>query len=68
MKRAVRTALLVCAIIITFVSSALAQKVNVVYDHQATFASYHTYRWGTNKGQLPDAGEEELLMRRSNHP
>jgi Domain of unknown function (DUF4136) len=40
------------------VSFALAQKVNVEYDHQASFASYHTYRWGKNRGQLPDADED----------
>jgi Domain of unknown function (DUF4136) len=61
MKTALRTALLVCAIMTTAVTSALAQKVNVEYDHQATFTSYHTYRWGKNKGQLPDAGEDSQV-------
>ena len=61
MKTALRTALLVCAIMTTAVTSALAQKVNVEYDHQATFTSYHTYRWGKNKGELPDAGEDSQV-------
>jgi hypothetical protein len=38
---------------------SVAQKVNIEYDHQKSFASYHPYRWGINKGQLPDPGEDQ---------
>jgi Domain of unknown function (DUF4136) len=61
MKTALRTCLLVGAMMTTVVSSALAQKVNVEYDHQATFTSYHTYIWGKNKGELPDAGGDAQI-------
>ena len=61
MKTAIRTSLMVCVMMTIFTVSALAQKVNVEYDHQATFTSYHTYRWGKNKGELPDAGDDSQI-------
>lgn len=61
MKTVLGTSLLACAMMTTAAASALAQKVNVEYDHQASFASYHTYRWGKNKGELPDAGGDSQI-------
>jgi Domain of unknown function (DUF4136) len=61
MKTAIRTSLMVCVMMTIFTVSALAQKVNVEYDHQATFTSYHTYRWGKNKDQLPDVGDDAQI-------
>ncbi len=31
-----------------FVGSALAQQVSVNYNHNQSFANYHTYAWGSN--------------------
>jgi hypothetical protein len=50
---------LVCCVLAMALSpSAFAQKVSVEYGHQVPFASFKTYRWGKNKGQLPDAAED----------
>ena len=38
-----------CAVMFCLISSvALAQQVSVNYDHNASFAQYHTYAWGSN--------------------
>lgn len=38
-----------------------AQKVSVEYAHQVDFSKIKTYRWGKNKGQLPDKAEDEHI-------
>ena len=42
-------------------SSAFAQKVSVEYAHQVDFSKFHTYRWAKNKGQFPDASEDQHI-------
>src|SRR5208337_1882217 len=38
-----------CVVAICLASSfAIAQQVSVNYDHNASFAQYHTYAWGSN--------------------
>jgi hypothetical protein len=43
--------------------SAFAQKVSVEYAHQVDFSKFQTYRWGKNKGQLPDPAEDNHIKR-----
>jgi len=50
--------LLASALVIAVGTQAWAQKVSVEYAHQVPFSAFHTYRWGKNKGQLPDAAED----------
>jgi hypothetical protein len=50
--------LVCCALAMALSPSAFAQKVSVEYGHQVSFASFKTYRWGKNKGQLPDPAED----------
>jgi hypothetical protein len=40
---------------------AFAQKVDVDYGHQEDFSKVSTYKWGKNKGQLPDPLEDDHL-------
>jgi hypothetical protein len=49
---------LICALAIALSSPAFAQKVSVEYAHQVAFSNFKTYRWGKNKGQLPDASQD----------
>jgi len=42
----------------------LAQKVSVEYAHQVDFSKFHTYRWGKNKGALPDPAEDDHIQRK----
>ena len=42
-------------------ASAFAQKVSVEYAHQVDFSKLSTYRWAKNKGQLPDASEDQHI-------
>jgi hypothetical protein len=48
----------VCVLGITVSSPAFAQKVSVEYAHQVPFSNFKTYRWGKNKGELPDAAQD----------
>lgn len=43
------------------VSPALAQKVDVDYAHREDFSKVATYKWGKNKGQLPDTLEDDHI-------
>jgi hypothetical protein len=43
---------------------AFAQKVSVEYDHQVDFSKYKTYRWGKNKGELPDASDDAHIKQK----
>ena len=47
-----------CALAMALSPCAFAQKVSVEHGHQVLFASFKTYRWGKNKGQLPDPAED----------
>ncbi len=40
------------------VAPAFAQRVSVDYGHQVDFAKYTTYKWGKNKGELPDPTDD----------
>jgi len=42
-------------------SRALAQKVHVDYAHQENFSKVATYKWGKNKGELPDTLEDDRI-------
>ncbi len=46
------------SIMLALATSTFAQKVNVEYGHQVDFSKYTTYKWGTNKGELPDPQED----------
>jgi hypothetical protein len=52
-----KTKLLICALLLCFAwSIATAQQVSVNYDHNASFAQYHTYAWGSNnKNQIQNS-------------
>ncbi len=41
-------ALTVCALCLMLAAPALAQQVSVNYNHDASFAQFHTYAWGSN--------------------
>jgi len=44
-----RTKIAFCAMLICIASTiAVGQQVSVNYDHNASFAQYHTYAWGSN--------------------
>jgi Domain of unknown function (DUF4136) len=40
--------LTVCALCLMLAAPVLAQQVSVNYNHDATFAQFHTYAWGSN--------------------
>jgi hypothetical protein len=40
--------LTICALFLAVAASLFAQQVSVNYDHNASFAQYHTYAWGSN--------------------
>src|SRR5271169_6469721 len=40
--------LTVCALFLLVAAPVFAQQVSVNYDHNANFAQYHTYAWGSN--------------------
>jgi hypothetical protein len=40
--------LTVCALFLLVAAPMFAQQVSVNYNHNASFAQYHTYAWGTN--------------------
>ncbi|HEV2198408.1 MAG TPA: DUF4136 domain-containing protein [Bryobacteraceae bacterium] len=42
-------------------SPVFAQKVSVEYAHQVDFSKFNTYRWGKNKGELPDRTEDQHI-------
>lgn len=52
---------IIAAIALAIGSPSLAQKVSVEYAHQTDFSKFNTYRWGKNKGQLPDAAEDDHI-------
>lgn len=52
---------LALAAVMTIVSAAFAQKVDVDYGHQEDFSKVATYKWEKNKGQLPDALEDSHI-------
>jgi hypothetical protein len=44
-----KTNIAICALLLCFVSTiAVGQQVSVNYNHDASFAQYHTYAWGSN--------------------
>jgi hypothetical protein len=44
-----RTKIAFCAMLLCIASTiAVGQQVSVNYDHNASFAQYHTYAWGSN--------------------
>ena len=44
-----RTKFAICAMLLCIASTiAVGQQVSVNYDHNASFAQYHTYAWGSN--------------------
>ena len=44
-----KTNIAICALLLCLASTfAVAQQVSVNYDHNASFAQYHTYAWGSN--------------------
>jgi hypothetical protein len=42
------TVLTACALCLLVAAPVLAQQVSVNYNHNANFAQYHTYAWGSN--------------------
>ncbi|HME34144.1 MAG TPA: DUF4136 domain-containing protein [Candidatus Sulfotelmatobacter sp.] len=52
-----KTNIAICALLLCFASTvAFAQQVSVNYDHNASFAQYHTYAWGSNnKNQIQNS-------------
>jgi uncharacterized protein DUF4136 len=52
---------LVLAMAIVLVPPAFAQKVDVDYGHQEDFSKLTSYKWGKNKGQLPDTLEDNHI-------
>jgi len=52
-----KTTIAICALLLCFASTiAFAQQVSVNYDHNASFAQYHTYAWGSNnKNQIQNS-------------
>lgn len=53
--------IVVLTLVMTFASPVLAQKVDVLYAHQEDFSRISTYKWGQNKGQLPDPLEDDNI-------
>jgi Domain of unknown function (DUF4136) len=44
-----KTNIAICALLLCVASTlAVGQQVSVNYDHNASFAQYHTYAWGSN--------------------
>lgn len=56
-----RFSTLVLIAAMALVSPVLAQKVDVDYAHQEDFSKVATYKWGKNKGQLPDTLEDDHI-------
>ena len=52
-----KTNIALCALLLCVTSSiAVGQQVSVNYDHNASFAQYHTYAWGSNnKNQIQNS-------------
>ena len=52
-----KTKLALCAMLVCIVSTmAVGQQVSVNYNHDASFAQYHTYAWGSNnKNQIQNS-------------
>ena len=49
-------ALIIIMILTLLAGSAMAQQVSVNYNHNASFANYHTYAWGgNNKNQIQNS-------------
>lgn len=53
-----KPAAIVFAVAMALASPAFAQRANVEYGHAVDFSKYATYKWGKNKGELPDAQED----------
>jgi Domain of unknown function (DUF4136) len=46
-----KTKTAICVLLLCVASTvAVAQQVSVNYNHDASFAQYHTYAWGSNNG------------------
>src|SRR5271157_1498123 len=43
-----RTRLAICAMLLVAATIAVGQQVSVNYNHNQSFANYHTYAWGSN--------------------
>jgi hypothetical protein len=52
-----KTKFAICAMLLCIASTiAVGQQVSVNYDHNASFAQYHTYAWGSdNKNQIQNS-------------
>ena len=52
-----KTNIALCALLLCVASTVtVAQQVSVNYDHNASFAQYHTYAWGSNnKNQIQNS-------------
>src|SRR5271169_3406816 len=52
-----KTTIAICALLLCVASTvAVGQQVSVNYDHNASFAQYHTYAWGSNnKNQIQNS-------------
>ena len=52
-----KTNIAICALLLCIASTlAVGQQVSVNYDHNASFAQYHTYAWGSNnKNQIQNS-------------
>src|SRR5271157_841029 len=52
-----KTRFAICAMLLCIASTiAVGQQVSVNYDHNASFAQYHTYAWGSNnKNQIQNS-------------
>jgi uncharacterized protein DUF4136 len=53
-----RFSVLAVVVIMVLASPAFAQKVDVDYGHHEDFSKVSSYKWGQNKGQLPDPLED----------
>jgi len=51
----------IVVIALTLGAPVFAQKVSVEYSHQTDFSKLNTYRWGRNKGQLPDFFQDQHI-------
>ena len=52
---------LVLAAAVVLSTPAWAQKVSVEYASHEDFSKFATYKWGKNKGELPDAHEDNRI-------
>jgi uncharacterized protein DUF4136 len=60
-QRYMKISTIILAFALALAAPAFAQKVSVEYGHQEDFSKFATYRWGKNKGELPDRAEDSHI-------